>query len=182
MLKRERGYFILPLMPCHLRRSVRSWNTCLSQPPLRLRWLVLLRWRDTLFSIRATQRLSWMILVWPWFFIRCCRIWAMMSSRFMAVCARIVTLLINWWTFTKSCSRLIWRFWICSIWIRLKNKRICSGFSVRLRISCWQEILTINQNLVPSSRKLSQAIWIRPWVTRFWSLMALRVSLLRRRP
>ena len=67
------------------------------------------------------------------------------------------------------------------IWIRLRNKRICSGFSVRLRISCWQEILTINQNLVPSSRKLPQAIWIRPWVTRFWSLMALRVFLPRRR-
>ena len=43
--------------------------------------------------------------------------------------------------------------------------------SVRLRISCWQEILTINQNLVPSSRKLPQDIWIRHWVTRFWSLM-----------
>ena len=54
--------------------------------------------------------------------------------------------------------------------------------SVQLRTSCWQEILTINQNLVPSSRKLPQAIWIRPWVTRFWSLMALRVSLPRRRP
>jgi len=45
-----------------------------------------------------------------------------------------------------------------------------------------QEILTINQNLVPSSRKLPQDIWIRHWVTRFWSLMALRVSLPRRRP
>ena len=35
--KGKEGLFILPLMPCHLRRSVRSWNTCLSQHPLRLR-------------------------------------------------------------------------------------------------------------------------------------------------
>ena len=34
--KGKRVFYIAP-MPYHLRRSVRSWNTCLSQRPLRLR-------------------------------------------------------------------------------------------------------------------------------------------------
>ena len=40
--------------------------------------------------------------------------------------------------------------------------------------------LTINQYTL--LEELPQDIWIRHWVTRFWSLMALRVSLPRRRP